>query len=62
MFAIKPSQSAQYLGFGVVENSPYSLDLALSDYHIFFRVLKRGLGALNFGDSESVHNAGAWVV
>ena len=46
----------QKCGIQLVEDLPYSPDLALSDYYLFPK-MKKGLGGLHFARGDDVMNA-----
>jgi len=59
--ALATQKKLAYLGFQCLDHPPYSLDLALSDYHLF-PGLKKQLKGRNFSsDAEVIAAAETWL-
>jgi len=51
-----------YLGFQCLDHPPYSLDLAPSDYHLFFVLKKKQLKVRHFSsEAEVIAAAETWL-
>jgi len=50
-----------YLGFQCLDRPSYSLDLALSDYHLFPGLKKQLKGGNFSSDAEVIAAAGTWM-
>jgi len=59
--ALATQKKLAYLGFQCLDHTPYSSDLALSDYHLF-RGLKKQLKGRHFSsDAEVISAAETWL-
>ena len=59
--ALATQKKPAYLGFQYLDHPPYSLDLALSDYHLF-PGLKKQLKVRHFSsDAEVIAAAETWL-
>jgi len=59
--ALATQKKLAYLGFQCLDHSPYSLDLALLDYHLFPRLKKQLKGCHFSSDMEVIAAAETWL-
>ena len=60
--ALATQKKLAYLGFHCLYHTPYSLDLAPSDYHLFPGLQRKELTSRNFSpDAEVIAAAETWV-
>jgi len=59
--ALATQKKLAYLGFQCLDHPPYSLDLALSDYHLFPGVKKQLNGRRFSSDTEVIAAAETWL-
>jgi len=59
--ALATQKKLAYLGFQCLDHPPYSLDLALSDYHLFSGLKKQLKGCHFSSDAEVIAAAETWL-
>ena len=59
--ALATQKKLAYLGFRCLDHPPYSLDLALSDYHLFPGLKKQLKGRHFSSDAEVIAAAATWL-
>ena len=59
--ALATQKKLSYLGFQCLAHPPYSLDLALLDYHLFPGLKKQLKGRHFSSDTEVIAAAGTWL-
>jgi len=58
---LQPRKKLAYLGFQCIDQPPYSLDLALSDYHLFPGLKKQLKGRHFLSNAEVIAAAEIWL-
>jgi len=60
-WALATQKKLAYLGFQCLDHPPYSLDLALSDYHLFSGLKKQLKGRYFSSNVEVIAAAETWL-